>query len=191
MAAVRGVSEKVMKRYLAGVLAFSVFGAGAVAAQSDATATIHYQNTGPRVTLSVFNGEALCDLTPSGRGIGELGRVHRTPTRRGTSFRDAFTREVRNQQLTPGQPVEFVFRRPVSRAAQIGSTSADIIGVRTLLVPQADTEYRARVQHRGGMTLDAVVEARPLGSNAAFTPVPVEQSHAFRDLCVRGAYAMR
>lgn len=178
-----------MKRILLSALCATILGSASISAQAGEASVIRFENSGPRVVgLNLFTGEALCDLTPDGRGVTVLGQTRQTPTRRGFSAHDAFSRKHIERDVEPGKPIEFVFRRPVMPAARSGILNADVIGVRTLLVPKPDTEYRARVQDHG-MRLDALVESRPLGSNEAFTAVSVEQSRAFRGLCVRGAYA--
>lgn len=180
-----------MKRILLSALCATILGSVAISVQARESAVIRFENSGPRVVgLNLFAGEALCDLTPDGRGVTALGQTRQTPTRRAFSAHDAFTRQHIDRDVEVGKPIEFVFRRPVTRAARSGIVSADVIGVRTLLVPKPDTEYRASVLDHG-MRLDALIESRPRGSNEAFTVVNVEQSRAFRDLCVRGTYASR
>jgi hypothetical protein len=164
-------------KVILGVVAVLSGGWATAAAPYDAVIT--FENDLPRVSLGIYDNGQVCDLTPEGRAVVKLGWPN------GFLQRDEISRG-----LVAGQAFEFVFRRPVSRAARSGIINADVIGVRARLVPQAGVEYRARVKHRG-MGMDAIVEARTLGSNAAFTPVEVEQSHAFSDLCVRGAYARR
>jgi len=139
-----------------------------------ASVPIRFENSGIPVEVKQFRDGVQCDLSPRGRGILTIGASKRLHLR--TQF---------DEHLVAGEPVEFVFVRKVQRPARIGLASADAFGVRTRLLPLAGNEYRVRIVQQSTQ-VDAVVEARAIGSNAAFERAPVEVSYDVRDLCVSG-----
>lgn len=143
---------------------------------------VRLENRGQPVLVKQFRDGVQCDLSPLGRGPYAIGLDHRFLTRRHL-----------DRGLVAGEPVDFVFLRQVQAQARIGNAHADARGVRARLVPEAGLEYRVRVQHHP-MQLDAVVEARAVGSHDAYERVPVTLSYDVDDFCLRGSrggYAAR
>ena len=167
-----------MTRILVSLLAIALAGVIPVAAQAEhASVPVRFENRGLPVDVKLFEDGVQCDLSPRGRGILTIG------VRKGSPMRNQF-----DETLVAGQPVDIVLVREAFRPARVGVASADAIGVRTRLVPQAGLEYRVRVAHQS-TRLDAIIESRPRGSRGDYDRVPVEVSYAARDLCVKGARA--
>lgn len=143
---------------------------------------VRLENRGQPVLVKQFRDGVQCDLSPLGRGTYAIG------------LDDGFQiRRHLDRDLRAGEPVDFVFLRQVQAQARIGDARADARGVRARLVPEAGFEYRVRVQQHAAQ-LDAVVEARALGSRDAYERVPVTLSYDVDDFCLRGSrggYAAR
>lgn len=147
----------------------------AMSASATDVVPIRFENRGLPVVVKQFRDGVQCDL-------GQLGRDHYVigsdPRR---SHRSHFDRD-----LVAGEPVELVFVRQAFKPARTGLPGgADSIGVRTRVVPESGLEYRVRVE-RQSTRLDAIVEARAVGTDDAYARVPTVVSYAPQDLCVTG-----
>lgn len=160
----------------------AVLFAAALSAFAGEVVPIRFENRGLPVQVKQFRDGVQCDLSQLGRGIQSIGYDNRFLTRRQL-----------DRDLVAGEPVEFVFVRKAFKPARTGIPTVDARGLRTRLVPEAGMEYRVRIAQQSTQ-LDAIVEARPQGTEAAFERVPTVVSYDPQDLCVtgvRGSYAAR